>query len=104
MESLRIRARLAGCVKTVIFVLAGAFAMGKADCLGLVLESVCLLQRGGTVSLTLDNGVCVSLYLFYQCPSFLRLFLRLDFFLLFFPCYLMLSLILAASLREAIPK
>lgn len=39
MESFRVRARLAGCVRTVIFVLAGVFAMGKAaDCLGFVLE------------------------------------------------------------------
>lgn len=45
MESFRIRARLAGSVKTGIFVLVDVFAMRKAaDCLGFVLECVYLLQ------------------------------------------------------------
>lgn len=66
MESLRVRARLAGCVETVIFVLAAVFAMGKAaDCLGLWWNvSVYLLQWGCTCSLTLDDRVNKSLYNF----------------------------------------
>lgn len=62
-----------------------------------------LLQWGAyTFSLTLDDTVNVSLYSFCQCISFLRLLLRLDF--LVFACCLMLSLILATNLREAISR